>query len=423
MPTYNETVFLSQCVGKTLAMMIKRFFLSAFFALFATGCVAQTVSADACVTPGKWYDPRTGAVVSTPQVLNRTKDLDVVLLGETHTANDHHRWQLQVMSQLYATTPGLVLGFEAFPRRVQPVLDQWVSGELSEAEFLKRSEWETVWKFDAELYLPLFHFARINHIPMVALNVDRSFINKVSKQGWQAIPPKDRLGLGERAEPSEDYLNMLGQIYAQHDDGKDRQNQPNLSDPKFSGFVDVQVTWDLAMAEAIRDALKAENATKMVAIIGRGHLEFNYGVPHQLVALGIDKVAVFSPWEAERPCSEFNNNLGQVVADAVFGLPQNQDNEPPAGPKLGVIIENNKDGDGVRIGGVLETSIAKASGLLKDDILTMAAGQPLKTTGDLIAIVKAMAPGTWLPLTLKRGEQTLQIVAHFPVTFEEPQHP
>jgi len=402
-------------------MMIKRLFLSVFLAAFASGCAAQTVSTNRCVEAGTWYDPVTMAPVSTPQILDRLKDLDVVLLGETHTTNDHHRWQLQVMSQLYAAHSGLVLGFEAFPRSVQPVLDKWVAGDLSEADFLKLSNWETVWKFDAQLYMPLFHFARLNQVPMIALNVDRTFIHKVSKQGWNAIPQNERLGLGKRAAPSKDYLNMLGQIYALH--GKDKKAAPTVDDPRFSSFVDVQVTWDQAMAQAIASTLNAKKNSKMIAIVGRGHLEFNYGVPHQLAALGVNKLAVLSPWDIERPCSDLKNKRGQKVADAVFGLSENQDVQPSPGPKLGIMIENDKDGGGVRIGDVLEKSIAQTSGLLKGDLLTMAASQPLKTTGDLIAIVKAMAPGTWLPLTLKRGTQTLDIVAHFPVTFKKPQHP
>jgi len=402
-------------------MMIKRFFLSAIFATFATGCAAQTVPTNRCVEAGTWYDPIKMATVSTPKILDRLKDLDVVLLGETHTTSDHHRWQLQVMSQLYAAHPDMVLGFEAFPRSVQPVLDKWVAGDLSEADFLKLSNWDTVWKFDAQLYMPLFHFARLNQVPMIALNVDQTFLRKVSQQGWDAIPQDERLGLGQRAAPSKDYLNMLRQIYEQHD--KDKKTAPTLDDSKFSGFVDVQVTWDQAMAQAIASTLKAKKKAKMVAIVGRGHLEFNYGVPHQLAALGVNKLAVLSPWDVDRPCSDLKNQSGQTVAHAVFGLAENQDVQPSPGPKLGIMIENDKDGGGVRIGDVLEKSIAKTSGLLKGDLLTMAASQPLKTTGDLIAIVKAMAPGTWLPLTLKRGAQTLEIVAHFPVTFEKPQHP
>ncbi len=60
----------------------------------------------------------------------------VVLLGEQHDDMDHHRWQLQTLATLHTLRPRMVIGFEMFPRRVQPVLDRWVAGELTEAEFL-----------------------------------------------------------------------------------------------------------------------------------------------------------------------------------------------------------------------------------------------------------------------------------------------
>ena len=101
---------------------------------------------------------------------------DVILLGEDHGNADHHRWQLQTLAALHVLKPRMVIGFEAFPRRLQPVLDRWVAGELSAQEFIAQSDWHKVWNFPPELYLPLFEFARVNRIPMLALNVERNVI-------------------------------------------------------------------------------------------------------------------------------------------------------------------------------------------------------------------------------------------------------
>ena len=65
---------------------------------------------------------------------------------------------------------------------MQPVLDEWVAGALSEQDLLKRTEWDKSWRFDARDYLPLFHFARMNRLPMLALNVERSLSEAVGKQ-------------------------------------------------------------------------------------------------------------------------------------------------------------------------------------------------------------------------------------------------
>jgi len=405
-------------------MMMKRLFLTACLSVLTAGCAAQatTPASKACVAPGTWYDPARNTNLSNADVLNRIEDLDVVLLGETHTDQDHHLWQLQTIAQLYAKRPNLVLGFEAFPRRVQGVLDQWVAGKLSEAEFLKQSDWNTVWKFDPKLYMGLFHFARINHVPMIALNVDKSLTKKVSNMGWKAVPKDQRLGLSDPIAPSQAYLNMLEHVYGLHDNGKGKDKPDLKDDPRFAGFVDVQVTWDRAMAEAIAGALQKEVPPQVVTIVGRGHVEYGYGIPHQLSHLGIEKVSVLTPWEDVRPCSDLKDESGKTVANAVFGLTLAQDAQAAPKPKLGVMIAPAKDG-GVHISGVLKTSVGDVSGLLKDDIITMAAGQPVNTTEELVRIIQSISPGMWLPLTIKRGEETKDLIARFPAKPTQKKHP
>ena len=383
---------------------------------------ATSTAADrACVRPGAWFDPIHKRILSTPEALHRIKDASVVLLGETHVIADHHRWHMQTVAQMYAQRPDMILGFEAFPRRVQPVLDKWVAGELTEAEFLKQSEWEAVWKYDANLYLPLFHFARLNAIPMVALNVDRTLINRVSKNGWKSVPVSERDGVGDPAPVPNDYIEMLAHVYGNHDNGTGENNgapkEPGLADPRFANFVDVQVTWDRAMAEAAATALKnARNQGRnpqLVAVIGRGHMDQGYGVPTQLAGLGVNDIKVLTPWDKLRSCEDLAQN--PPPADLVFGLATTDDYLPDEaeGPKLGVLLEKTEAG--IVIKDVLKDSIAETAGLQVDDIVVHAAGQPLKTTSDLITIIKAMNPGTLLPLTIQRAGHEREIIARFPV--------
>jgi hypothetical protein len=46
----------------------------------------------------------------------------IVLLGESHNDAEHHRWQLHTIAALFSYRSDMVLGFEMFPRRVQPVV-------------------------------------------------------------------------------------------------------------------------------------------------------------------------------------------------------------------------------------------------------------------------------------------------------------
>lgn len=228
--------------------------LSAFpYSLPALGADSKERADTDCVPFGRWTVPG-GASISEADVVARAARRSVVLLGEIHDNPDHHRWQLQTLAALHAVRPDMVIGFEMFPRRVQKALDQWVAGALSESQFLSASEWGTVWSTDASLYLPLFHFARMNRIPMVALNIDTSLRRAVAKKGLSGVPENEREGITAPAAPSSAYLDYLLPIYAEHErDGK-KKGEALKDDPDFRRFVEAQQLWDRAMAQAIHSA-------------------------------------------------------------------------------------------------------------------------------------------------------------------------
>ena len=57
--------------------------------------------------------------------------------------------------------------------QIPPLAGTVTLGESLHIGYFAQAEWEKVWNFPPQLYLPLFEFARINRIPMVALNVDQ----------------------------------------------------------------------------------------------------------------------------------------------------------------------------------------------------------------------------------------------------------
>jgi uncharacterized iron-regulated protein len=317
---------------------------------------------------------------------------DVVLLGEHHDDADHHRWQLHTIAALHAQRPRMVLGFEAFPRRVQPVLDRWVAGKLTAAQFLAEARWEEVWNMPAELYLPLFEFARLHRIPMVALNVDRKLTEAVAAKGWDAVPEAEREGVSRPAPAPKAYLDELARIHKQH-----------KADVPLANFVQAQQTWDRAMAQALAPHAAG---TLVVGIIGSGHLRHGYGVALQLRDLGVKRVGTLLPVEIS-DCRE----LVAGLADAAFLVPERPAVKPPP-PRLGVQLE--QDGDTVRLAEVTPGSLAERTGLRKGDVVATAAGKPVKRVRELIAVIRAQPGGTWLPLQVRRAAEVHDLVVKFP---------
>ena len=355
-----------------------------------------------CVAEGQWLEPDSGRRPADDDLIGRMAGRSVVLLGEVHDNAEHHRWQLHTLSALHGRNPNMVIGFEAFPRSVQAHLDRWTRGDMDEKAFLKATRWNQVWRFEPALYMPLFHFARLHRIPMIALNVDRALIERVRNGGWRAVPGDAREGVSDPAPPSAAYVEYLARAYADHPSAKDKE--PDRDDPGFKRFVAVQLTWDRAMAERLAGARLAGGKPLVVGIVGLGHLVYGYGISHQLADLGIPDAAVLLPWETDLECRDLVK--GVPVADAVFGLAGDTPAAPR--PRLGVMI------DGLRIQRVMEGSIAQSAGLAKGDMILEAAGRALSSAGDLIAIVRRQGPGTWLPIKIRRGSETLDMVAKFP---------
>ncbi len=369
----------------------------------------------------QWLDPASGEVLQAEQVFERLAGTRIVLLGEAHTTASHHRWQQYMLSALHSRNPRLIVGFEMLPRRVQAALDAWSKGKLTETEFLEQAQWQKVWGYDADLYLPLLHFVRLNRLPAIALNIDRELVSQVGQQGWRALSDEQRMGLSEPAPASDDYRDSLAQLYAykqtltaaaEGEDVAEPDMDEILRSDEFSNFVDAQLTWDRAMAEALAAAYRSDPQAIVVGIVGRGHLEYGYGIPHQLADMGIEDVEVLLPLDSTGSCDP----LPAGLASAVFVVDAASEEPPPPKPRLGILIEG---GDlGVRVMQVFAGSVAAQSGIVEGDVIQAAAGFKTDTNSSLVEIIQRQAPGTWLPLKVRRGDESLELLAKFPQSFE-----
>ena len=96
--------------------MLKRIALIGPLLALAAAGAAETP----CVPAGRWLAPATASLLTQDDVIAGMARRPVVLLGETHTSAEDHRWQLHTIAALHGQNPNMVLGFEAFPRRLAP---------------------------------------------------------------------------------------------------------------------------------------------------------------------------------------------------------------------------------------------------------------------------------------------------------------
>jgi uncharacterized iron-regulated protein len=202
------------------------------------------------------------------EILEEIEKARIVYLGEAHTHKELHRFQLKVVEDLVNRGHEVILLMEAFQQPFQDAIDDYLNCESDEEEFLERTEYRKRWRFDPELYAPLWRFSKERNIRLFALNVPNELKEEVKEKGleWvisRYLPP-------EIAPLSEKHREFLEWAMKQHKD-VDRKK-----------FIDVQLMWDSGMAYRIAKLAAGNPKAKLIVIVGRGHVWRGYGIPERV---------------------------------------------------------------------------------------------------------------------------------------------
>lgn len=93
----------------------------------------------------------------------------IVLMGDFHALHQSQKAQLRILRHIPKDRK-ISLAVEFFEAADQEILNKFLSGKLSEKEFLKSIEWQSKWGFPWEHYRPLLTWARKNKVSVYGLN-------------------------------------------------------------------------------------------------------------------------------------------------------------------------------------------------------------------------------------------------------------
>jgi uncharacterized iron-regulated protein len=126
----------------------------------------------AVVAPSEYriVAPTTRTDATTGRLLNRLARADILVFGEQHDDPETHRAEYETIASIASLGRPVVLSLEMFERDVQPALNDYLAGRITEPEFLARTR---PWPNYATDYRPLVELARANHWPVIAANVPR----------------------------------------------------------------------------------------------------------------------------------------------------------------------------------------------------------------------------------------------------------
>lgn len=235
------------------------------FSLFLTGC---------SITRAMRVEDRVTVDIRT--MIDEVSDAAVVFVGERHDAAAHHALQLELLKGLMEKGKPVAIGMEMFEESSQKILDGWSAGSVTTDAFVRvyRSNWRNI---PYRLYEEIFSYARVNHIPIVALNAPREIVMKVSRQGLASLTSADRrlLPPDVDAEVSDAYVDFIRASYWGH--GRNSDN--------FRYICEAQMLRNRVMAHRIRGYVQRHPERVMVVIAGGGHAREKGGIPAELGTL------------------------------------------------------------------------------------------------------------------------------------------
>jgi Uncharacterized iron-regulated protein len=308
------------------------------------------------------YDGK-GNAKTLDGVLRRMRDVDVVFLGESHDDPVAHHLQVRLLrlaNEERAKPPAarpLALSLEMFERDVQPVLDEYLAGLITEQHFLASSR---PWNNYKQDYRPLVEYAREKELPVSAANAPRRYVNRVGRLGAASlkdIPDPQRRGLPPLpyAEASPAYAAKFHALMKQHNpkkpeskkDGESPKPPPAPPGPPRMPLADepvkaesdarrgleAQSLWDATMAYSIAEFLMRSPRAQVIHLNGGFHTEKRLGIPDHLLryrpGTSFLVVTILSAKSFPKFDTKEMTDRGDFVIVTDPALPRSFKSEPP----------------------------------------------------------------------------------------------
>ena len=297
----------------------------------------------------------------------------------------------------------MAIGLEMNQQPFQAYLDDYISGQISELEMLRGTQWYDRWRYDFRLYRPIFDFAKQNNIPLVALNVPKEITKRITKVGIDGLHKKERAQLPKTLDKSNPaYVKRLKEVFGAHSHNslKSHSNHKSQTRSKpFDRFLEAQLAWDEGMAKTAASFLQTHAGYRMVILAGGGHVINREGIPDRLERRIHSKPAVV-----------LNNIQASPNAKQGDYLLFSPEVTLPAIGRLGISMKDTSGG--VMINAVLAHSAGEKAGLKKNDIIQKLDTSKIKTTTDIRLWALDKKPGDAVNVVIKRKQrsQTFSII-------------
>jgi uncharacterized iron-regulated protein len=322
------------------------------------------------------------------------KDKKIIYVGESHTNFSHHLNQLRVVKLLHEKGKDVSIAMEMFQKPFQKDIDDYIQGKTTLNEFLEKSQYYKRWKFDYNLYKPILDYARQNNIKVVALNIDRSITQQVSKKGLFSLSDKQKELLPKTIDQSNlSYKKNLDLIFKEHIPENNKTNKHIMPKINLDFFYQSQLIWDEIMAENIYEYVKNNKEKVLVVIVGFGHIKEHDGIPSRVYKKNRLPFSVL--------LNDANTSKnGDIIINNKTKTKINSQN------KLGIYLKNTTE---LIATNTVKNSFSNKIGVLKGDLILKLNSTKVKSLYDLKRFLYFVDNLNNVKITVKRKGETLRL--------------
>ena len=359
------------------------------------------------IGPEEIYTIPEGKKISFDQLIEQVDSSKVVFVGEAHDQIEHHHIELRILQGLLVKGKDLVVGMEMFSRSQQPVLDRWSQGGLTEREFRKETNWDTTWGIDYRLYKGILDEAKAHHLKVLALNVEREWVSNVARNGVMGLPPEDRSKLPEMDLTDKEHRAYIRRIYDSHRGGLSKD---------VEHFYESQSLWDEGMAETLSEFAKSSDSQgkTILVIAGNGHIVFDFGIPKRFYRRTPFpfKTIVMKEWTKEPDMDILSPPTSAPLADFLWVTRPNPPEQKR--PRIGIILTEKEQAQGLWIERVVPGSPAEKGGLLPGDQLIAVEGTEISDVTEIHDALSRKGWGKDISLTIVRQGEKKEVSVTLP---------
>ncbi|WP_293308964.1 ChaN family lipoprotein [Pedobacter sp. UBA5917] len=278
-----------------------KFFLLMIGFSISTALYAQEISSHY-----KIYDVKKQKNISVDDIISDMATADVLFFGEDHNDSIGHYLEAEIFKKLSTAYPRkTALSMEMFHTDVQPEVDEYLAGLISEKNFIKEGR---AWG-NYKDYKPLVEYARANSIKVIAANAATRYSNAVTMGGLKALEnfPKTSFNF----LPPTPIDTAQGRYYEKFTETLGGHSMGSMK------IYQTQNLWDATMAWSINKFVKANKGIKVLQLNGRFHSDEKLGTLAKLAQanprLKILNISSFSDKSFASPDWEKFRNLGDYV--------------------------------------------------------------------------------------------------------------